>query len=143
MVTHILVALDGSETSTRAARFASDLARQTGARLTMLIVITPPSAVAVPPFDVWSITRAHPDGEHIALARKTMDEIEGELGDKAAARVALATNYAQAICEEARKEGADLIVVGARGLGAVERVVMGSVSERVLRDAGRPVLVVR
>jgi nucleotide-binding universal stress UspA family protein len=143
MVNHILVAVDGSETATRAAHYARDLAKQTGAHLTLLIVITPPSAVAVPPFDVVSITRAHPDEKHIAAARAVMDEVEAALGAQASARVAISAKFAETICEEARKERADLLVVGARGLGAVERVVLGSVSEKVLREADRPVLVVR
>ena len=37
----------------------------------------------------------------------------------------------------------DLVVLGARGLGAIERFVLGSVSEGVLRHADRPVLIVK
>ena len=48
-----------------------------------------------------------------------------------------------AIPAEAAKVGADLIVVGASGAGAVERLLLGSVSESVVRNADRPVLVVR
>jgi nucleotide-binding universal stress UspA family protein len=50
---------------------------------------------------------------------------------------------AATILREAEMSDADLIVVGARGLGLLERVALGSVSESVLRHAGCPVVVVR
>jgi nucleotide-binding universal stress UspA family protein len=50
---------------------------------------------------------------------------------------------AATIVRTAETDGSDLIVVGARGLGMLERVALGSVSESVLRHATCPVLVVR
>lgn len=50
---------------------------------------------------------------------------------------------AATILSEAETHASDLIVVGARGLGALERIALGSVSETVLRHASCPVLVVR
>jgi nucleotide-binding universal stress UspA family protein len=50
---------------------------------------------------------------------------------------------ARAIVEDADAAETDLLVVGARGLGAMKRLALGSVSESVLRHAGCPVLVVR
>ena len=47
------------------------------------------------------------------------------------------------ILEEARAHDADLIVLGARGLGTLQRITLGSVSESVLHQANCPVLVVR
>ena len=47
------------------------------------------------------------------------------------------------IVSVARELDADLVVVGARGLGGIERLLLGSVSERVLRDARCPVLIVK
>ena len=48
-----------------------------------------------------------------------------------------------AIVDAAGAEGADVIVVGRRGLGAVGRIVLGSVSDYVVRHAHCPVLIVR
>jgi len=48
----------------------------------------------------------------------------------------------RAICGYASDAGADLIVVGTHGRGGIRRVVLGSVAERVIRGADRPVLVV-
>lgn len=141
MITHILVGIDGSEGSSRAAFFARDLASQTGARLTMLVAIQPPSAVPLPPFDAFSITRAHPDPEHLAAARVVMDAIEAELGDQSTADVGFGAP-AETLVNKARELEVDLLVVGARGIGGAARLLLGSVSEAVLKDAGRPVLVV-
>jgi nucleotide-binding universal stress UspA family protein len=50
---------------------------------------------------------------------------------------------AEAIVAEARESGADLIVVGTRGLGLAERITLGSVSSKVVHHAPCDVLVVR
>jgi len=49
----------------------------------------------------------------------------------------------EAILDAASAEGVDMIVVGTRGRGGMERLLMGSVSEHVVRHASVPVLVVR
>jgi nucleotide-binding universal stress UspA family protein len=49
----------------------------------------------------------------------------------------------QAIVDTARERDAAVIVMGARGLTGVQHVLLGSVSERVVRHADRPVLVLR
>lgn len=77
------------------------------------------------------------------------DEIEQELrGANAGARVhfdvhARIGKPADEILQVAREVGADLIIVGSKGLTGVERFVLGSVSERVVREAGCAVMVAR
>lgn len=143
MVSHILVALDGSEHARRAVYYARDLARQTNARLTMLVAVTPPSAVTIPPFDAVSITPSNPPPEELAAAQTLMDEIIADLGHGRAVPQVSMGSAVDTIVGEARRLGADLVVVGARGLGAAERLFLGSVSDRVVRECERPVLVVR
>ena len=56
----------------------------------------------------------------------------------------LKTGHAvEGLVEAAEEPGVELVVVGARGLGALERLVLGSVSDGVLRRVDRPVLVVK
>jgi nucleotide-binding universal stress UspA family protein len=80
--------------------------------------------------------RAHLDG---ALQRAA-----GELG-RDAARVERSVVVGQPATEliDAAEKDADLVIVGARGLGAVGRLVLGSVSDRVVHHAGCPVIVVK
>ncbi|MDP2309639.1 MAG: universal stress protein [Pseudomonadota bacterium] len=144
MITHILVAIDGSEHSRRAAYYARDLARQTNATLTMLVAVVPPSAVTIPPFDAMSITESSPDPTHLAAAQELMDELIADLGHgRAIPQVSVGPVPAEIIVSEAARLGADLVVVGARGVSTAERLLLGSVSDRVVREADRPVLVIR
>ena len=50
---------------------------------------------------------------------------------------------AEAICQEAKVLGVDIIVIASHGHSGVARLFLGSVAERVLRSADRPVLIVR
>jgi nucleotide-binding universal stress UspA family protein len=50
---------------------------------------------------------------------------------------------AEAICQEAKVLGVDIIVIASHGHSGVARLFLGSVAERVLRLADRPVLIVR
>jgi len=49
----------------------------------------------------------------------------------------------EAICEKAKELGVDIVIVGNRGLSTVQRLLLGSVSEHVVRNAPCSVLVVR
>ncbi|KXJ10401.1 uncharacterized protein LOC110245499 [Exaiptasia diaphana] len=48
----------------------------------------------------------------------------------------------EAICEAAKVEGAHMIVMGSRGLGALRRTILGSVSDYVLHHAHKPVIII-
>jgi len=48
----------------------------------------------------------------------------------------------EALCRAAVDENADMIIIGSRGLGAIKRAMIGSVSEYVVRNSGLPCIVV-
>jgi nucleotide-binding universal stress UspA family protein len=135
----ILVAYDGSAEADRVLDWAADLARgAAGSSVTVISVAVtldaaPPIVDAVDPHDSVAVHRAELDRAIASLAAKGI----------AAEPQLKAGKPAEEILDAADAGGFDLIVVGSRGKGAAARFLMGSVSERVVRHASRPVLVVR
>jgi nucleotide-binding universal stress UspA family protein len=143
----LTVALDGSDHARAALRFVTGLPWPAGTAVHLVAVVEPlryPSSA--PGMLAPQLTAALREDE--AERRRALEDVLAA----AAAEVppALVTTTATlvgapalSILAEAEKHGSDLLVVGARGLGAVKRLVLGSVSESVLRHAACPVLVVR
>ncbi|HEY3447940.1 MAG TPA: universal stress protein [Myxococcales bacterium] len=142
MVRHLLVGFDGSEPSKKALRFAHDLAQQTGARLTALFVLELPTVLPIGPFDTFLVTAPGRDPRELEAARKLLEEAVKDLPQSSVEQKVTVGRPADVICDEAAKLGADLIVIGARGLSTGGRWLLGSVSDRVVHHAGRPVVVV-
>jgi nucleotide-binding universal stress UspA family protein len=136
----ILVAVDGSETAQKAARMAADIALRFGSQLTLVYVVP---RLLLPP-DVYGLTLADVEREHRAYAEKLMDEALVKLGEPAIKTdtLILYGSPAEAIAETAASQDVGMVVVGSRGRGAVARVVLGSVSDRLVHISSKPVLVV-
>lgn len=138
----VVVGVDGSEGSTRAAEHGASIARKWGAKLLLVTVVRTPEGW-------WGIGGAPPTPEALSVAliegqKQILDEVEGhldlagvdhetiqELGDPATRMIV--------VCEE---QDADLMVIGRRGAGLVERVILGSVADRLCHHAPCPVLLV-
>ena len=132
----ILVPTDFSVPAERAWALAQRLARAAGAELVLVHVI---SGRASP------LTRAGPACE--AVRKWAAEELEDCAGKARAqglrVRVALRTGVAyREIVALAREGAADLIVVATLGRGGIERALLGSVADRVVRLAPCPVLTV-
>jgi nucleotide-binding universal stress UspA family protein len=136
----ILVAVDGSESSLKAARMAVDIARRFGAKLTLVHVVP---RLLLPP-DVYGLTIAEVEKEHRAYADTLLDKSESALDTAGleTSRTVLYGSPAEAIAEEAAAGDVGLVVVGSRGHGAVARMFLGSVSDRLVHISPKPVLVV-
>ena len=129
----ILVGIDGSPAATQALSRAIELARATGASLAFVCV-----------------TRPNIDAARRRRRATESDRRTAELAAIVARAVGVpATTHAacgapaEALAGLAEELGADLIVVGSRGLGSGSGALLGSVSRALLRRARRPVLVVK
>lgn len=130
----ILVAYDGTEPARTALATAADLARAFGATISVISVI--PVHTGRVPVDPWDDASVH--ATELLEARKILRDqgIEAELIEPAG-------DPARTI-ERIADEGAfDTIVVGSRALGAVDRVLLGSVSEHVVNHSRATVIVAR
>ena len=126
----LLVAVDGSEQANKALKYASNLAMEFKAKVTLLHVSESKLANLEP--EAVRIV-----GENILSDAAT--NFEGIDLDKRLEYGSPAKN----IIKAARQENYDLIVLGSRGLSSVKRYLLGSVSEDVSMHARRSVLIVR
>ena len=132
----ILLATDGSEDAARATEAASDLARKSGAELHVVHVW----------HDVRGFAHDFVKRELRRQGQEILDEqverVKAAGGDvtKAHLRRGRTSNEVIALSEEI---GTGLLVVGSRGLGTVQRILMGSQSEEIVHRAQVPVLVLR
>ena len=153
--TRILVATDGSEACEVAIVDATNLARHLGAHLLVLSVARGPATSSASIGGVIDPFGAAQEAA-VALAEQQRDAARKEatrIADEAAARARSAGADAEAIVWEgaaneaiiaaADEEKVDLIVVGSHGRDAVGRLLLGSVSDYVVRHSERPVLVAR
>ena len=137
----VLVATDFSATACEAARRAAALLALTERDTVVLAhALREPPPAAVPPYNgraLHALVRSASLGE---LAREA-DALRCCQG--LAPRVELLDGPAPlALAEAARKLDADLIVAGARGVGSLAQLMLGSTTERLMQRAGCPVLVV-
>lgn len=130
----ILVAYDGTEPSKRALTAAAMLGKAFGAPLGVVSVV--PRRPGRFPIDPWDSGEVH--AEELMEARELLraDGLEPELFEPVG-------DPASMIEQISEKGGFDTIVVGARGLGAIGRLLQGSVSEHVATHADATVIVAR
>ncbi|MGA7098480.1 MAG: universal stress protein [Acidimicrobiia bacterium] len=138
----IAVGIDGSDGSTRAAEIATAVARARKAKLLLVTVVRTPEGwwgIGGAPPSPEALSAALVEGqqqilneivEHLDLTDVDYETVE-ELGDPVTQIISVA---------ETRK--VDVIVIGKRGAGLAERVMLGSVADRLCHHSPVPVLVV-
>jgi nucleotide-binding universal stress UspA family protein len=142
--TTILLATDGSEEATLAARTAAGIATSTGSELHVLTVGPDYPYYELPDYparfeEVWEAQRR----ETQEVLDEQVRKIEEWGGNVEEAHLSMGERRDRAIVDLGEKLGVGLIVVGSRGLGPLRRAMMGSVSTSVVHHAHCPVLVVR
>ena len=144
MFKQILVPIDGSAPASLAVSKAIGLAQAFGSTVTAIYVIDPY------PFTGVGTEFAYGQDQYIAVAKaEAATSLESANTTLKAAGVNAGTlvveghSVHRSILETAQSIGADLIVMGSHGRRGIEKLVLGSVTQRVLGDAHLPVLVVR
>jgi nucleotide-binding universal stress UspA family protein len=142
----ILVGVDASDSSVKALRYAADEARRHGAKLEVVHVFGPPAQVTAFPVTPERGTDVKDLEQERAAANERLgqwlEEVDVDLsGIDVEWTVVAAPRTAGALID--RSADADLVVVGSRGRGGFKGLVLGSVSEQVVRHAQAPVLVTR
>lgn len=155
---NIMVAYDGSEPSQAALVVAKDMIGDVSDAKMHIVSVIPLGAVGVgidsPIEPIGSVQQIFPDLETyealLANAKEsTIKSVKEQLGESledvecsVAIEAVAASKPATGICDYAKENGIDLIVMGNRGLGAI-RSMLGSVSYGVLREADCPVVTVK
>ncbi len=137
MYKHIVVAIDGSENAMRAVEQATEIAKVSpNAKVDLVSVIS----IDVYSDMVYDPIEAHGDSQRelIAPAIEKLKEagVEPEV-------VLMHGRPAEEIIHYLEKSDADLMVIGCRGLNALQEFAIGSVSHKVIKHAKCPVLVVK
>jgi len=135
----ILVPVDFSPHARRAQQVAVELAKAFGAEIHLLHAYSLPVTV-VGPYD-YQIPAAMLAELRESAARRLDQEVKALAGSGVPVTALITEGVpTQAIVDAAERLGADLIVMGTRGLTGLKHVVLGSVAERTIRHARCPVL---
>ena len=144
MFNHILVPVDGSKPSMLAANKAAELSKVFGSTVTAVYVVDPY------PFTGVGADFAYGQSQYMSAATAeantaldAVKDIMAKAGVQVNALVGEGHAVHEGIVRTMESVGADLIVMGSHGRRGIEKLVLGSVTQRVLGDTHLPVLVVR
>jgi nucleotide-binding universal stress UspA family protein len=138
----ILIATDGSETANEAADFGIEMVGCSGAKIYAIYVIDTTPYRSVPLDQIWSKETLDEFQRAGHEATSYIEKIGKAAGAEVETRV-LKGHPAEKILNFAEDNNIDMIIVGSLGKSGYERVLVGSVSEKIIRHAKVPVLVVR
>lgn len=138
---NIVIATDGSANSRRAISRGIEIAKLSGATVHALYVVDTPSVIS----EDWTAGKEAIREMMLNSGKKVMSIIKELIGDSGVEvrEVLLEGHPSDEIINFAESNDMDLIVMGTLGKTGFERLLMGSVAEKVVRFSKVPVLVVR
>jgi nucleotide-binding universal stress UspA family protein len=156
MFKRILVPLDGSRFGSRAIQYATDVAQRFAAEVILMQVVKPttlvpattgmaPGIEGLAPAEITVQAALEEDKRNAAYAKRYLSGKAREIrsqGIKVKYEVIIG-EPAQSIKKFAQKGHIDLVVMTTHGKSGLKRAIMGSVADAVIRESGKPVLVVR
>ncbi len=139
-IQRITVPVDGSEHATRAARVGSDMARRLGAPLTLFHVFPLESYEII---GLSRLSRDEIDRMAQSSGQRIADAIKKDIGElpEGTNVQTVVGDPAEEILRLAGDDGGNLLIMGRRGLSRIQTLVLGSVSDKVIRHTRSPVLV--
>ena len=141
-IKRILCSVDFAEFSPQIADYAKTLARAFGSEVHVVYVA--PTLAQYVGFQVAPSSIENFVGEIISGAESTMAKFMEEHFAGVPSQSHVLTGYAaEEILSYADKEGIDLIVMGTHGRKGIDRILFGSVAEKVVKSASAPVLTLR
>ena len=145
MYKRILVPVDGSHTATLGLEQAVHIAKEHHSKLRVISVVDELVVIQAtgPGFDTGAVIDALKAGGRRVIANALKLTDRHDIKAEAALFETLGNGVADVIVRDARKWKADLIVMGTHGRRGINRLMLGSDAETVLRTAQCPVLMVR
>jgi nucleotide-binding universal stress UspA family protein len=148
---NILVAIDGSDQSMKAAEYAIDIARDNKVQLTALIVLEIPKIaygastfIASPMHGLEELERRQKEAqEWLDKIGKRILQKDNNNNIKFKSHIEESMSVAGTIVDFAESQNTDLIVVGSRGRSGFTKLLLGSVASKVITYATCPVLVTK
>lgn len=148
MYKHLVVAIDGSNTSLKALRHAVQIADNSGSKITLVNIANPTEYMALAPEflqeDSYEAT-ALANAEKVLLKAEELAKSLGakEINRHITVSVKGARDMAQQLVDYADQNAADLLVLGTHGRTGLMHLLMGSFAETVMRQTTLPLLIIR
>jgi Universal stress protein UspA and related nucleotide-binding proteins len=141
LISKILVGYDGSKAGDKALEYAIGIAKSFNAKLYILHVIEEGKIAIAPDSTMYPSLIEAMEKQGRDLLNKALENAKNA-GVDAETLLEVGTDAAETIINVANRLNVDIIIVGSRGLKGLTRFLLGSVSEKVVRYANKPVLVV-
>jgi nucleotide-binding universal stress UspA family protein len=147
----VLIALDYNPTAQKVAEVGFSIAKSMDAEITLLHIITDPVLYATSGYSPIMGFSGYIDVEPLQLdniqgltkaSLDFLDKTRKHLGDKSIQTLVKEGDFADTILQTAKEEQSDIIIVGSHSQKWLEKILMGSVTEKVLDHSSIPVLIV-